>query len=395
MGEWGMSSVLATLMITMATIFVFIKHKNPTNCHSGSEIEVEHLQDLTLEVDKVQHGHGLLKHHGLRERISIQDPHPQPITLAQANTIPLPKHTSDEAVKLQILSRNLADELKVGHRADQGTLLRYLRAQKGNIVSAEKYFREAMKFRREYDMDNMFADWDLDAYERCLGPWWVSGGLVGWSHDRRPVYYEPFGKCKWTQIIARIPKRQLIKIDLVHQMRVLGAMEEAAYEKGESMKQGIAIADLEGFGMDQCMCHAAKMLAELMVVRDRLIPNMLHQVLVINAPASFSYGWRIFKFVFHQDTQAKFKVAPSGQKTTALLKTYLDEQSIPGFLRGLPIGEEDHLKFALGGPIPQQAITRFLNMVKNGGHRGSANSPSPQRQRPGSCWRCWLCSTCA
>merc|ERR1712137_559073 len=206
--------------------------------------------------------------------------------------------------------------------------------------------------------DNMFADWDLDAYERCLGPWWVSGGLVGWSHDRRPVYYEPFGKCKWTQIIARIPKRQLIKIDLVHQMRVLGAMEEAAYEKGESMKQGIAIADLEGFGMDQCMCHAAKMLAELMVVRDRLIPNMLHQVLVINAPASFSYGWRIFKFVF---------------------------------LRGLPIGEEDHLKFALGGPIPQQAITRFLNMVKNGGHRGSANSPSPQRQRPGSCWRCWLC----
>jgi len=243
---------------------------------------------------------------------------------------------------------------------------------------------------------------NLDAYEKCLGPWWVSGGLIGWSKEKRPVYYEPFGKCKWAQITTRIPKRELVKIDLLHQMRVLGAIEEAAFEKGESMKQGIAIVDLEGFGMDQCNCHAAKMFAELIAIRDRMVPSMLHQVLVINAPASFSCAWRMVKFVLHQDTQAKFRVASSGRKTTALLKTHLDDQSIPAFLQGHPVCDEDRLKFALGGPVPQHAITRFLSIVGSQGSTNSSknsitNSTSRRTQRPGwtlnSLWRYWLCSS--
>jgi len=384
----GMSSILAMFMITMATVFAFIKHKKPPG---------EHLQDATLDVCGTQHGQGCLKYHGLRERINIQDPRPQPITLAQANKVPLPRHTNDEAVKLQMLSRKLADELKLGHRADHNTLLRYLRAEKGNVVMAEKCFRDAMSVRKDYDVDAMFTDWDLDAYESCLGPWWVSGGLVGWSNEKRPVYYEPFGKCKWTQITARIPKRELVKMDLLHQMRVLGAIEEAAFEKGESMKGGIAIVDLEGFGMEQCKYHAAKMFAELIAIRDRMVPCMLHQVLVINAPASFSCAWRMVKCVLHQDTQAKFRVASSGRKTTALLKTHLDDQSIPAFLRGHPVCDEDRLKFALGGPIPQEAITRFLSMVGGHGSTGStksstANSTSRRAQRSGSMWKFCLCS---
>lgn len=68
------------------------------------------------------------------------------------------------------------------------------------MKKAEKKLREAIKWIEENDVLHATDTWDLEAYERCLAPWWLSGGFLGHGLQGEPVALERLGRCSWPKL---------------------------------------------------------------------------------------------------------------------------------------------------------------------------------------------------
>lgn len=331
-------------------------------------------------------GFGRLKYCGLRPRGCTRKEPPLPLPLELAMKLPLPKHTEAEKEKLALLAERFAEESRLGKRVDTNTLLRFLRARKGSVEAAERYLREHLNFRKEWDIDRMFTHWNLEAFEQRLAPWWLSGGYMGWSRANEAVAYERIGAANWRKLCTLLPWETIVKLDLVHGQRCLAAMEEEALRRGEPPSRVVLIEDLQGFGWDQCVYTAARNMGRLTAIRDRMMPSLISKVLVINAPKAFTSAWAMFKNVLEADTQEKVQVASSREASLQLLRKHIDDENIPAFLGGsMKLGGDPECRqhLAPGGLPPPEAIARVTELMdphfaKISGFGGACREPAPE-----------------
>jgi len=321
-------------------------------------------------------GIGRYKHCGLRGDPMASTELP---VLSRTNIdIPLPELGAERREKVDSLSRRVEDltELAMkgpglgGHRTDGSTLVRYLRGNKWNVDKAEEQLRTAASWRQQCDMDQIFTRWDLEAYERCLAPWWLSGGFLGHTRHGQPVALERIGHCHFPNLVKAIPWEVLLRIDVVSCNRLLGALEEDALRRGTPLMPALIIIDVHGFGLDQAQFQAARTLARIVRSRNLLLTEVTDRVLVIRAPPVFQRAWSLFSYLLDPGTRDKFEVAGGAEDSLQVLRKYVDNDLIPEYLGGkLNIGgdPECSLQLAPGGPPPQQAIDRLLELtVRNG-----------------------------
>merc|ERR1719343_1238686 len=159
--------------------------------------------------------------------------------------IPLPPLSAVESEKLADLHRRVSDlEKSKSHRTDPVTLHRFLKAKKWNVRNAEKQLRQAAAHRKEWDIDRVFTHWNLKAYERCLARYWLSGGFIGHGKNGEPVAIERIGRCRWPQLSQKLPWEVLMRIDIVHCLRSLAAIEEDALRRGTPLRGTLLVIDL-------------------------------------------------------------------------------------------------------------------------------------------------------
>lgn len=276
----------------------------------------------------------------------------------------------EQKEKLSALANRVTDLTSVGYRhgyfTDPSTLLRYLRARNGNVAEAEKLIRRAVQWRAKHDIDRVFTHWNLAAYERCLQPWFLSGGFLGHSRTGQPVAYERLGRAHFAKLSASLPWDDLLKCDIVHCERCVAAMEEDAIRRGVPLRQVLIVMDMDGFGWDQMQYSAGRTLARLTENRTLLLTELTYKILVIRVSEAASRTWALFKHLLEPGSAAKVEVVTT-EKTLETLREYIDDASIPAYLGGSKTIDGDpecRSVLAPGGLPPPDAMARMSRLIR-------------------------------
>merc|ERR1740117_1760684 len=112
------------------------------------------------------------------------------------------------------------------------TMLRFLRARKGNVTAADAYYRKACAYREGLDLNRMETHWNLEAYEKCFAPWYPRGGIIGHSKTGSVVGLERFGCCHFADLVKELPLDVLLRLDACHMVRILAAFEADSMRTG-------------------------------------------------------------------------------------------------------------------------------------------------------------------
>mmetsp|Transcript_46366 Transcript_46366/g.110409 ORF Transcript_46366/g.110409 Transcript_46366/m.110409 type:complete len:440 (+) Transcript_46366:103-1422(+) len=338
-------------------------------CHIERPLEFDPSEELDAQSAWAQ-GFGRFKHCGLRpEPLSSSEP---PAYSLEPQDLPLPQLSEEERAGLAALSQRVTDMTHC--RRDKGTLLRFLKARKGDVVAAEAYFRKAMRYWCDIGGPNFFnGGMKLEAYEQCLSPWWLSGGLLGHGRRGEVVALERLGRCSFAKMFETFPMEDLKKLDAVHLLRSLAAMEEDGLRTGRPLGGSIYVIDLHGIKSENFRPSVLKKYGKLVECRDMLAPCLLGQVFVVRAPRAFSATWSVVKRFLDPMTQEKVKIVSGRKASLELLRKYMDDSIIPAYLGGGLIVNGDpecRSLLAPGGPIPSEAIDRFFALTN--GRRNSA-----------------------
>lgn len=355
------------------------KHQGPTTSSPETAPDNEAFEDWSR-------GHGRFKYCGLRpDPFQTSEPPgsgPRRIELRQ------PDLSVEQSEKVAALLHRVSDLKAAGYRpgyfTDPSTLLRYLRARQGNVAEAEKLIRETIQWRVKHGIDQVFTNWNLAAYERCLQPWYLSGGLFGHGRRGQPIAYERLGRAKFAKLSAMIPFDVLLKCDIVNCERIVAALEEDATARGVPLGQFLVVMDLEGFGWDDMRYSAARTIARLTENRTLLLTEFTAKVLVVRASAAAARAWSLFKHLLDPGTAAKVEVVTE-ESTPQTLRNYIDDANIPGFLGGSKCIDGDpecRTLLAPGGLPPLQAVDKLLTLVQNGAY--DELTPSSFEQLRGS-----------
>mmetsp|Transcript_355 Transcript_355/g.1126 ORF Transcript_355/g.1126 Transcript_355/m.1126 type:complete len:433 (-) Transcript_355:113-1411(-) len=323
-------------------------------------------------------GDGRLKYRILRPDPGVPE-YPPRFSLANLE-LTLPSLAEGEAAALKVLAASLADLRGGGRRTDDATLLRFLRARKGNVQAAGRYFREAELYRDELDLQRMDTHWNLEAYERCFAPWWARGGIMGLGLKGQVVGLERLGRSCFPQLLEALPWKVLQRLDALHTVRVLAAFEEDALRRSHPIENNILILDLDGLGKNFCTLKVLRAYARLVAYRDMLLPCTLGHVLVIRAPKVFSALWVVLGPLIDPGIREKVQIASGDEQSLAMLRKYIGDETIPAYLGGaLKVDGDPECRAILGsssrGPVPAEALARLEAAVAGKG--ADAAQPSP------------------
>eukprot|EP00930_Biecheleria_cincta_P062629 TRINITY_DN48089_c0_g1_i1.p1 TRINITY_DN48089_c0_g1~~TRINITY_DN48089_c0_g1_i1.p1 ORF type:complete len:388 (-),score=67.60 TRINITY_DN48089_c0_g1_i1:57-1220(-) len=254
---------------------------------------------------------------------------------------------------------------KVPHAQRALTLLRFLRAQGGNVRSALTHLSEALDWRRDFDLERKLEAWQLE---------WDEGksarvqllrkydfvGCLGNDKEGLPVYVTRFSQGDPGGLVRELGEE-------VYMLRILQVMEgQAQASRSLFLKTGrlvldfVEVFDLGMYGLVQGWLSRAwgavpiyKRLAPLL---DCAYPERVRCAMVLRAPAAFSVFWRIAQPLVPEETRKRVRIRGSDdEKNLEDLREFLHEDCIPQYLRSQ---EPSVLQNARpwGGVVPRGAL---------------------------------------
>jgi hypothetical protein len=247
-------------------------------------------------------------------------------------------------------------------------LIRYLKARQWSVKAAEEYFRKAADWRDAHDVPNVFTSWNLEAYEKCLAPWWLSGGFFRHGLRGEQIAYERLAITRFEKLFEIMPWEEIEKLDIVHCMRSLAALEEDSLRTGHPIGNGIIVQDCHGFGWGSISFKAAKALSILIQNRNQIMPECLSRILIVRAPAAWIHAWNCFKYLLDPGVVDKVRVAGE-RETLTILRKFIHNDNIPAYLGGGAYidGDPECRKIlAPGGLLPEEAKERFYQLKTSG-----------------------------
>ena len=240
--------------------------------------------------------------------------------------------TEVEVEAIAALRHRLADLLPVAThpsldvRSD-GTLIRFIRASpappiksptkspakspaKGGEVKAddaaerveqaEKMFRATFAWRAEYGADA------LPPLPRILLHY-RTGGFCGRDREGNPIYYERPGMMDLAGILKHVTIEDII-LNRVYRSeeatRVLRECSTATRQYG----QITVVMDLAGLAFQHMTPKAVSILRANQKISSSNYPERLKRMVIINAPFTFRYTWRLIQSFINSRTRHKVRV---------------------------------------------------------------------------------------
>jgi hypothetical protein len=278
-----------------------------------------------------------------------------------------------EAAQLQELRALLGAQAKNGLDEDgqpdsDPTLLRFIRARKGDMPGALKQYLDTKEWRRANDIGRFRRNAPgphLRASPPAEGPhllssggveilpqlrlmeprqhegaWLYYGGpTVAFGHDKegRPIHLQRTGvaslrMAEGFKFFSPNALDQFVTAGHVWFQELQAArMEEASLRLGRPVTKQVVIMDLSGlsFWPDPNGMAAFK---EFTRISARFYPETLAMQFFVNAPAVFTNFWRVIKRWLDPDTVTKFHVL--GRDFAPTLLQYIDASQLPVALGG-------------------------------------------------------------
>ncbi|KAI9463281.1 CRAL-TRIO domain-containing protein [Lactarius psammicola] len=220
---------------------------------------------------------------------------------------------------------------------DDHTLTRFLKARGYNASQAKQMILDCVHWRRTVE------DVGIEELYRSIDPYNFPGReevFESWpmgfhKTDRfgRPVNIQSFGAISAKRLYRHITPEEHWRNVLVNVESLLAEVFPAAsVAAGRPIRQALVIVDLKGFGLAQFW--ALKSIARRSFeISQSYFPETMGQMIVINAPTSFTAIWTIVKPWLSPRTLEKISVLGANQHH-AVLHDLVSPENLPTTLGG-------------------------------------------------------------
>ena len=179
-------------------------------------------------------------------------------------------------------------------------LPRFIRCEKGDAAKAAARWRDTLKFRAEYGMNDILKKRD-PKFEFIMKhyPHYFHGRSLG-GH---PVYYEKLGEVNLDAL-----KTGGVSIEALiwHYMQV-GEYQWSVLEPRDDA-QGITVLDCSGIGMTDLSGDVMGFIRKTNALYGKHFPEKAHKIYLVNTPFLFGAIWRLVRPFIDPVTVAKVNI---------------------------------------------------------------------------------------
>jgi hypothetical protein len=222
---------------------------------------------------------------------------------------------------------------------DLVTMLRYLRARKGDVDAAASMYRISMKWREDTLLESGFRDGTIDdSLHQRFSSYWPPIGLMGRDKEGDAIYWIRVGAAEIGSLLEP-PMEFLYRHEVFTLTRIVQALEELSQRQMTSQPLGrpvlymTVVVDCSDLTLKHVSPKAALKYKQIVRLAEDYYPEMIKRVLVVRAPWFFNQGWSVVSRFFDEGTRNKFSVVKTAQTREALAKV-MDEHWIPQELGG-------------------------------------------------------------
>jgi len=214
---------------------------------------------------------------------------------------------------------------------DDETLLRFLRARRFDPEKAQKQFSDTLAWRKKYDVDNLFANFDTEEFEasRRYYPRWTGRR----DRDGLPLYVYRIASLSngiQSEITAVSPKRRYERIIALYEVMMRFVSPFCTYLPHAIAPTPVSavtsIIDLGDSSLRQLWALRSH-LQEASELATANYPETLGTVVIINCPSFFPTIWGWVKGWFDEVTREKIHVL--GKDAGDVMRKLINPADLP------------------------------------------------------------------
>ncbi|XP_035711551.1 SEC14-like protein 2 isoform X2 [Folsomia candida] len=237
-------------------------------------------------------------------------------------------HSDQEKQLITKFRSRVFDILKPGEDRSDQFLLRWIRAQDGNIEKAELMIRKSFDWRREYGFDDILYQ-AIDPVLMHLCPY----SMLGLDTLGHPVVSFSIGRWDLARIVNEGREVEFV----THYTQLFEKAMERIRDSNKGRKpwefqntQFTAIADWAGYSYQQLVNFKVQLMLKLASSFDSHYPETLYKAFYINCPAIFPRLFAMLKPVMRDKTVARIKVyGTNRQEWEGKIKRLVHSNQLP------------------------------------------------------------------
>jgi len=212
---------------------------------------------------------------------------------------------------------------------------RFLVARKWDMKLSTELFINAIKTRKDEDIDNILETFPKNFWFKTICDYWptsISPTIQHTAKDGCPVMYERIGLVN-PKLADIIPLDILIRHHL-YNVELMEAQSRTVVEKNGFTAGTILIEDLEDLGTTHLHGKVTKLIQSISARDEVSYPESIRKVYIVNPPVVFQAVWTIMRPFIEERTQAKFSFGTS-KEFAAEWEAIIGKDKLPKFLGGL------------------------------------------------------------
>lgn len=256
------------------------------------------------------------------------------------------------------------------HSQRAATLLRFLRARGGTLRRALALLKEALDWRRDFEIDSKLEAWEREWAEgvsprvRLLKAYDYLE-LLGKDRDGLSVFLQREAVADVGGLVREVGQDVVV----LHLLRTVELQMREAQElmlrRRRLLMSFVELHDLALYAhlpsyMDRAW-SCVPVYMSLARVLDKVYPERVRKVFILRPPRAFSFIWRIVQPVIPPNT--KLKISITGRTCNSYLpemEALLPPETIPAWLRSDDLGLGETATPA-GGIVPRGALAAFAS----------------------------------
>lgn len=214
---------------------------------------------------------------------------------------------------------------------DEHDVLRFCRARKFDLAKIQIMWQNFIQWRETAGVDDIIDTYKFTERSEVQGVY--PHGYHGVDKLGRPVYYERFGVLNVPALFAITNEERMIR-HYVQEYEIMMKLRfpSCSAVKGEKVLQGLTIFDMTGGSVTTANSQTYGLCKLAAQVGSDYYPEIMGNMLIVNAPMLFSGIWAVVKGFLDEKTRGKIKIV--GGNFMSSLEAFLDRSDIPDFLGG-------------------------------------------------------------
>ena len=222
--------------------------------------------------------------------------------------------------------------------ATESTVLRYLRANDFAVPAALEQWQAQLSWRAAQSVDELTRT--HQAPEVCASQIQLQSLyphlMAGYDRGGRPVRIECMGRIRATELYKHTTEEKIMRYHAWQSEEVLRRFLPAASRRtGHEHTQVTAVLDMSGAKLSELFSAASREHVKSYIgLATEYYPEVLHKMVIVNAPRILSVLWDFVKPLLDAQTQRKIAIAPPGVRSRNLLHSLIHPSQLPKFLGG-------------------------------------------------------------